>query len=474
MPPITWRNIDAPDMAGTAGILYQGNNAVQQGVLGLQQLAAGVRNNQIANVDNQTARNTDQLLQTIRATPTLTQQQALTQQLTPQALQQQYGAMVDGSQVQRALQDQVQTIRTNEADTFRYEQDQLDRADNPRLRTLDQTLSSAATSNDILNTPIPEGINNAAAARTRINDAYTAQRNKEKLLAEDNLAARTMQMQKVITDAFATGKSKEDVQATAIGAGQQLELPAQTVIGMVEAAGQGYDVLATPTATKTKELNQFFSNYDNSLKQEAAAIDQLTKEQLRRNPATAEYSQMQEAEKNLTQGNALEGIPGWNQNDSWFDTDSSASGEPLRTRVQTNLQAFEKEVGQPIPGWMIAKAGKMTGVKEGPLTDNQVNSVEFDKNLRNVFTQYQKEQDGITRDQNNVSVRQRLLEDARQQQSNARQQSEALLEQLKRASVQGNTKEQAAIEAQLRTLSQRFTQPYRYTPPAAKKPAAKK
>lgn len=469
MPPITWRNIDAPDMAGTAGILYQGNNAVQQGVLGLQQLAAGVRNNQIANVDNQTARNTDQLLQTIRATPTLTQQQALTQQLTPQALQQQYGAMVDGSQVQRALQDQVQTIRTNEADTFRYEQDQLDRADNPLLRTLDQTLSGAATSNDILNTPIPEGINNAAAARTRINDAYTAQRNKEKLLAEDNLAARTMQMQKVITDAFATGKSKEDVQATAIGAGQQLELPAQTVIGMVEAAGQGYDVLATPTATKTKELNQFFSNYDNSLKQEATAIDQLTKEQLRRNPATAEYSQMQEAEKNLTQGNALEGIPGWNQNDSWFDTDSSASGEPLRTRVHTNLQAFEKEVGQPITGWMIAKAGKMTGVKEGPLTDNQVNSVEFDKNLRNVFTQYQKEQDGITRDQNNVSVRQRLLEDARQQQSNARQQSEALLEQLKRASVQGNTKEQAAIEAQLRTLSQRFTQPYRYTPPAAKK-----
>ena len=474
MPPITWRNIDAPDMAGTAGILNQGNNAVQQGVLGLQQLAAGVRNNQIANVDNQTARNTDQLLQTIRATPTLTQQQALTQQLTPQALQQQYGAMVDGSQVQRALQDQVQTIRTNEADTFRYEQDQRDRADNPLLRTLDQTLSSAATSNDILNTPIPEGINNAAAARTRINDAYTTQRNKEKLLAEDNLAARTMQMQKVITDAFATGKSKEDVQATAIGAGQWLELPAQTVIAMVEAAGQGYDVLATPTATKTKELNQFFSNYDNSLKQEAAAIDQLTKEQLRRNPATAEYSQMQEAEKNLTQGNALEGIPGWNQNDSWFDTDSSASGEPLRTRVQTNLQAFEKEVGQPIPGWMIAKAGKMTGVKEGPLTDNQVNSVEFDKNLRNVFTQYQKEQDGITKDQNNVSVRQRLLEDARQQQSNARQQSEALLEQLKRASVQGNTKEQAAIEAQLRTLSQSFTQPYRYTPPAAKKPAAKK
>ena len=474
MPPITWRNIDAPDMSGTAAILNQGNNAVQQGVLGLQQLAAGVRNNQIANVDNQTARNTDQLLQTIRATPTLTQQQALTQQLTPQALQQQYGAMVDGSQVQRALQDQVQTIRTNEADTFRYEQDALNRADAPLLRTLDQTLSSAATSNDILNTPIPEGINNAAAARTRINDAYTTQRNKEKLLAEDNLAARTMQMQKVITDAFATGKSKEDVQATAIGAGQQLELPAQTVIGMVEAAGQGYDVLATPTATKTKELNQFFSNYDNSLKQEAAAIDQLTKEQLRRNPATAEYSQMQEAEKNLTQGNALEGIPGWNQNDSWFDTDSSASGEPLRTRVQTNLQAFEKEVGQPIPGWMIAKAGKMTGVKEGPLTDNQVNSVEFDKNLRNVFTQYQKEQDGITKDQNNVSVRQRLLEDARQQQSNARQQSEALLEQLKRASVQGNTKEQAAIEAQLRTLSQRFTQPYRYTPPAAKKPAAKK
>ena len=474
MPPITWRNIDAPDMSGTAGILYQGNNAVQQGVLGLQQLAAGVRNNQIANVDNQTARNTDQLLQTIRATPTLTQQQALTQQLTPQALQQQYGAMVDGSQVQRALQDQVQTIRTNEADTFRYEQDQRDRADNPLLRTLDQTLSGAATSNDILNTPIPEGINNAAAARTRINDAYTAQRNKEKLLAEDNLAARTMQMQKVITDAFATGKSKEDVQATAVDAGQRLELPAQTVIAMVESAGQGYDVLATPTAAKTKELNQFFSNYDNSLKQEAAAIDQLTKEQLRRNPVTAEYSQMQEAEKNLTQGNALEGIPGWNQNDSWFDTDSSASGEPLRTRVQTNLQAFEKEVGQPIPGWMIAKAGKMTGVKEGPLTDNQVNSVEFDKNLRNVFTQYQKEQDGITRDQNNVSVRQRLLEDARQQQSNARQQSEALLEQLKRASVQGNTKEQAAIEAQLRTLSQRFTQPYRYTPPAAKKPAAKK
>lgn len=474
MPPITWRNIDAPDMSGTAAILNQGNNAVQQGVLGLQQLAAGVRNNQIANVDNQTARNTDQLLQTIRATPTLTQQQALTQQLTPQALQQQYGAMVDGSQVQRALQDQVQTIRTNEADTFRYEQDQRDRADNPLLRTLDQTLSGAATSNDILNTPIPEGINNAAAARTRINDAYTTQRNKEKLLAEDNLAARTMQMQKVITDAFATGKSKEDVQATAIGAGQRLELPAQTVIAMVESAGQGYDVLATPTAAKTKGLNQFFSNYDNSLKQEAAAIDQLTKEQLRRNPVTAEYSQMQEAEKNLTQGNALEGIPGWNQNDSWFDTDSSASGEPLRTRVQTNLQAFEKEVGQPIPGWMIAKAGKMTGVKEGPLTDNQVNSVEFDKNLRNVFTQYQKEQDGITKDQNNVSVRQRLLEDARQQQSNARQQSEALLEQLKRASVQGNTKEQAAIEAQLRTLSQSFTQPYRYTPPAAKKPAAKK
>ena len=145
MPPITWRNIDAPDMSGTAGILYQGNNAVQQGVLGLQQLAAGVRNNQIANVDNQTARNTDQLLQTIRATPTLEQQQALTQQLTPQALQQQYGAMVDGSQVQRALQDQVQTIRTNEADTFRYEQDQRDRADNPLLRTLDQTLSGAAT-----------------------------------------------------------------------------------------------------------------------------------------------------------------------------------------------------------------------------------------------------------------------------------------------------------------------------------------
>lgn len=474
MPPITWRNVDAPDMSGTAAILNQGNNALQQGITGLQQLALGVRNNQIANVDNQTARNTDQLLQTIRATATLPQQQQLTQQLTPAALQQQYGAMVDGSQVQRALQDQVQTIRTNEADTFAYEQAERNRADDPRLRALDQTLSSAADSNAILNTPIPEGINNAAAARTRINDAYTTQRNKEKLLAEDNLAARTMQMQKVITDAFATGKSKEDVQATAIGAGQQLELPAQTVIGMVEAAGQGYDVLATPTATKTKELNQFFSNYDNSLKQEAAAIDQLTKEQLRRNPATAEYSQMQEAEKNLTQGNALEGIPGWNQNDSWFDTDSSASGEPLRTRVHTNLQAFEKEIGQPIPGWMIAKAGKMTGVKEGPLTDNQVNSVEFDKNLRNVFTQYQKEQDGITKDQNNVSVRQRLLEDARQQQSNARQQSEALLEQLKRASVQGNTKEQAAIEAQLRTLSQSFTQPYRYTPPAAKKPAAKK
>lgn len=471
MPPITWRNIDAPDMSGTAAILNQGNNAVQQGVLGLQQLAAGVRNNQIANVDNQTARNTDQLLQTIRATPTLEQQQALTQQLTPQALQQQYGAMVDGSQVQRALQDQVQTIRTNEADTFRYEQDQRDRADNPLLRTLDQTLSGAATSNDILNTPIPEGINNAAAARTRINDAYTTQRNKEKLLAEDNLAARTMQMQKVITDAFATGKSKEDVQATAIGAGQQLELPAQTVIGMVEAAGQGYDVLATPTTTKTKELNQFFSNYDNSLKQEAAAIDQLTKEQLRRNPATAEYSQMQEAEKNISQGDALKLLPGWdNDGTTWWDNSTGATGAQLRDDyIMPNLRKFEEEIGQTVPGWMVAKAAKISGPANTLSFEDETNSETFDANLRMVYKQYQQEQDGITKDQNNVSVRQRLLEDARQQQSNARQQSEALLEQLKRASVQGNTKEQAAIEAQLRTLSQRFTQPYRYTSPAAKK-----
>ena len=40
--PITWRNVDAPDLSGTAQIMGQGNSALTNGLAALQQTAQDI------------------------------------------------------------------------------------------------------------------------------------------------------------------------------------------------------------------------------------------------------------------------------------------------------------------------------------------------------------------------------------------------------------------------------------------------
>lgn len=471
MPPITWRNIDAPDFTGAANIMKQGNESLQQGVAGLQRLAAGVRDNQIANVDTQAQRTTDQLLQTIRGARTMDQQQALLQQLDPEVLRQRYGAGVDINAVQRGLSDQVQTIRTNEANDFKYGQDLQVRADAPKLQAFDRQLAEAKTSDQILNTPLPTDLNDVTAARSRLGEAYTQLRNREKIQLADNLDARTTQLQNLGTQAITTAQDPADVVRTLQAGGAKLNLPPQVIAAATENALTNLKTASTPSEAQKGEVGQFFGNYNASLTAEEQAIQRAKDESKRRNPATAEYSQMGEVERNMTQGDALKLLPGWDNNKtSWWDNPSAATGEQLRNDyVLPELRKFEKETGQATPGWMIAKAAKITGEANAYSFQQETNPTAFMENLRAVYKQYQQEQDGITKDQTTTAIRETLLNEAKQRQISAQQETGRLLEQLNRARVQGNTSQQKNLEARLRELSQGFQQPYQYNPQANKK-----
>jgi len=149
--PITWRNINAPDLSQGARIRDSASQSITRGLDKLTQVAGDIRNVGEKNWDLEKQKNTEAALSEIASLQDLDAVTAAQKsgQFDPTALRDRFGAQVDASKVLQAVAQRDDVIRSEQTTDWNYQQALLKQADTeatqaekPAVANINQLISS--------------------------------------------------------------------------------------------------------------------------------------------------------------------------------------------------------------------------------------------------------------------------------------------------------------------------------------------
>ena len=451
--PITWRNVDAPDLSGTAQIMGQGNSALTNGLAALQQTAQDIGKTQIANFDNQTQRNTDSLVQQIRAAQNMDQLQQLTHFNDPQVLQQQYGAQINGDKVQQALLQQPTVMRTRQNGIDQFNDEQI-------LKDFRQTLYAQPTAGAVLTQQLPQGMADPGKALSEKDQLFSNKNAQEQLIASQNKTQRMNSFNNVLMQALQNGTSLADLPATAQQAGVQLSLSPEEIGAGLESARGTYDKLTALTPEQQLTLKNATLPQQRSLEQLQQFIKQQEDNFNNNFAILKEYKQSDE--QNVSVADAFASSKGWNATNTYFDGRDGATGAELREMILDDLAKYEKEQKRPVSGWVIKRALDTVGDNgEGFWNhDHQISTNQFMKLVKKIDSDLrsaQNEEQAFIGEQNMRKASATKAQDAFNADS---ENLKLLIQRYNLARNQGNTAEMLKIEGMMQNIQKRLSTPF--------------
>lgn len=133
--PITWQNIDAPDLRGVSGIFAQGNEALSQGLGKLESLAKGQRQQNVSNFDEITKKNTEDVIAGIQNIGSIEElgKARDTGMFENQALAQNYGENIDTKAVREAQLAQEGILQNRSTTNYNYAESQRAQQEKPLI-----------------------------------------------------------------------------------------------------------------------------------------------------------------------------------------------------------------------------------------------------------------------------------------------------------------------------------------------------
>ena len=451
--PITWRNVDAPDLTGVSQIMAQGNYALNKGLESLQQTAEQYRANQISNFDNTTTRNTDALVQQIRNAQGIDQLQQLAPGLDPTTLQQQYGAQIDASKVQDALFKQPDLMRVRQDSTDKF-------TDNQAMKQFRQQLHANTTAGGVLAEQLPQGMADPGLALAEKQQVFNSLNAQEQLIAGQNKTQRINSLNNVLMQALQTGTSPEALSATAQQAGAQLQLSPEDITAAYTSIRKTSDTLSAVTPEQQQTLTTGTLPFKRSLEEADKLIQQQDATFYNDHSVLKEFKQSDE--QAISQADAFAASKGWNATNTWFDGRDGATGPELREKVLGDLRDYEKELGRPVSGWVVKRALETIGDNgEGwGSHDHQISTNEFIKTVKYIDQQLANSQEAEQAYLGTKNLRQSQVIQGRDLLDSSINQLNTLTKAYNTAVNQGNVKRAEELKTKIQKTQRAIASPF--------------
>ena len=385
--PITWKNVNGPSVNG---ISLQSASKMITG--GLDKLSSAAKDYAAGQADawkQEQAANTDNVLAQIAGVQDMAQYDALKQSLTPDALQQKFGAQVDTSKIFDALNARDNQLMTDQTDRYNYQQTLAEQAADP----LRQKFQSLLGANDYKGAKSFLDANAGAIpnAGELYNSLETNQRSDTEWQRKNDAFLKSESANNILT---AIGQEADPIaaRAKALQMAKDANITGGTLVDLMSKVDGSWGTYNNLSAEQTGLLqatqDQAMAEFDRLKEIEQRSLDQIKQQ----NPVDEVYAYSDQ--QGTSEADGIKAIIDLAPKDTTFNTAGGAGGVGLQDLIEKDvLPAVRKRFGlkdnATIPGAVLQEAAKgMTTENEWVGGDEKLDTVTLQRRIVQEMERY--------------------------------------------------------------------------------------